>query len=56
MLVMRDLAFYNPSNTAKDPVVPFSCHPGTQSPKAKVAKLANECLNIDSHFRISQEH
>jgi hypothetical protein len=56
LLVMRDWAFYNPSNTATEGVVPFTCHPSSRLPKVIAAQSAIECLNIEFHFRISQEH
>jgi hypothetical protein len=33
LLVMCDGAFYNPSNTATEAVVPFTCHPVLNRPK-----------------------
>lgn len=56
LLVRGDGAFYNPSNTASEAVVPFTCHPGTQLPDGRVAHSANECLNIEIHFCNFQEH
>jgi hypothetical protein len=55
-LVMRTLAFYNPSNTALKTVVSFIRHLGAQSPDKKGGQTLSECMNIDLHFGSFQEY
>jgi hypothetical protein len=56
LLVTEGTAFYNPLKIAKEAVVSFTHHPGTQPLYRTVATSASECLDIDLHFGISQEH
>jgi hypothetical protein len=56
LLVREGKAFYNPSNTAVEAVVLLSRHPGIQPPRGKVDFFLSECIDIDLHFGISQEH
>jgi hypothetical protein len=49
------MAFYNPRNSLLDIEAMFIRHSVLNRP-ATDEYSANECLSIDFHFRISQEH
>jgi len=50
------VAFYNPSITASDAVVLQYSSTAELNRKQQTVASASECLKIDSHFGISQEH
>src|SRR5260370_918672 len=55
VVVTRGRAFYNPSITVLDIVVMLSVIRSSPPSRTDVYS-ASECLSIDFHFRISQEH
>src|SRR6266568_5294822 len=56
LLVTRGRGFYNPINTTIGHRGNVHPSPGAQLPNRTDVYSASECLSIDSHFRISQEH
>jgi hypothetical protein len=55
-LVTNSGAFYNPSNTTLKTVVSFTRYHGAQPPGKTGRQTVSGYMNIDLHFRSSQEY